>query len=130
MLEEERLMDKRESKTSAVRAMVPYHVPTRIGPSDYVGFLRNEKICYIWIKGRYFGNTPMTMDVKLSVIDAPNSAGVMIDAIRGTKIALMRNVSGPLISLSAYCFKHPPIQMPFDEAKIAFMNFIEGKGDR
>jgi len=130
MLEEERLMDKRESKTSAVRAMVPYHVPTRIGPSDYVGFLRNEKICYIWMKGRYFGNSPITMDVKLSVIDAPNSAGVMIDAIRGTKIALMRNVSGPLISLSAYCFKHPPIQMPFDEAKIAFMDFIEGKRDR
>ena len=130
MLEEERLLDKRESKTSAVRAMVPYHVPTRIGPSDYVGFLRNEKICYVWIKGRYFGNTPITMDVKLSVIDAPNSAGVMIDAIRGTKIALMRNVSGPLISLSAYCFKHPPVQMPFDEAKIAFMDFIEGKKDR
>ncbi|MCP8309730.1 MAG: inositol-3-phosphate synthase, partial [archaeon] len=101
MLEEGRLMDKRESKTSAVRAMVPYHVPTRIGPSDYVGFLRNEKICYVWIKGRYFGNSPITVDVKLSVIDAPNSAGVMIDAIRGTKIALMRNVSGPLISLSA-----------------------------
>jgi myo-inositol-1-phosphate synthase len=130
MLEEERLMDKRESKTSAVRAMVPYHVPTRIGPSDYIEFLKNEKICYIWIKGRYFGNSPMTMDVKLSVIDAPNSAGVMIDAIRGTKIALMRNVSGPLISLSAYCFKHPPIQMPFDEAKIAFIDFIEGKRDR
>jgi len=130
MLEEGRLMDKRESKTSAVRAMVPYHVPTRIGPSDYVGFLRNEKICYVWIKGRYFGNSPITVDVKLSVIDAPNSAGVMIDAIRGTKIALMRNVSGPLISLSAYCFKHPPVQMPFDEAKIAFMDFIEGKRDR
>ncbi|MCP8321950.1 MAG: inositol-3-phosphate synthase [archaeon] len=130
MLEEGRLVDKRESKTSAVRAMVPYHVPTRIGPSDYVGFLRNEKICYIWMKGRYFGNSPIIMDVKLSVIDAPNSAGVMIDAIRGTKIALMRNVGGPLISLSAYCFKHPPVQMPFDEAKIAFMNFIEGKRDR
>ncbi|MCP8320580.1 MAG: myo-inositol-1-phosphate synthase [archaeon] len=130
MLEEERLLDKRESKTSAVKAMVPYHVPTRIGPSDYVGFLKNEKICYIWIKGRYFGNSPMNMDVKLSVIDAPNSAGVMIDAIRGMKIALMRNVSGPLISLSAYCFKHPPVQMPFDEAKIAFMDFIEGKRER
>lgn len=130
MLEEERLMDKRESKTSAVRAMAPYHIPTRIGPSDYVKFLNNEKICYIWIKGRYFGNSPITMDVKLSVIDAPNSAGVMIDAIRGTKIALKRNIGGPLISLSAYCFKHPPVQMPFDEAKIAFMNFIEGKIDR
>ncbi|MEM3436908.1 MAG: inositol-3-phosphate synthase [Nitrososphaerales archaeon] len=130
MLEEERLIDKRESKTSAVRAMIPYHVPTRIGPSDYVKFLNNEKICYIWIKGRYFGNSPITMDVKLSVIDAPNSAGVMIDAIRGTKIALKRSISGPLISLSAYCFKHPPVQMPFDEAKIAFMNFIEGKINR
>ncbi|NWG08964.1 MAG: inositol-3-phosphate synthase [Nitrososphaerales archaeon] len=130
MQEEGRLEDKRESKTSAVRAMVPYQVPTRIGPSDFVGFLQNEKICYIWTRGRYFGNAPVTMDVKLSVIDAPNSAGVMIDAIRGTKVAMTRGIKGPLVSLSAYCFKHPPVQMPFDEAKMAFMDFIEGKRDR
>jgi myo-inositol-1-phosphate synthase len=130
MLEEERLKEKRESKSSAVRAMFPYPVPTRIGPSDYIDFLNNEKICYIWVKGRYFGNTPLSVDVKLSVVDAPNSGGVMIDAIRGTKLALERGVSGSLISVSAYCFKHPPIQMPFDDAKRALAEFIEGKRER
>jgi myo-inositol-1-phosphate synthase len=127
MLEESRLKDKRESKTSAVRAMSPYEVPTRIGPSDYVPFLNNDKICYIWIKGRYFGSVPVTLDLKLHVIDAFDSAGVMIDAIRGVKVALDRNISGSLISLSAYCFKHPPVQMPYQDAKERFEQFIEGK---
>jgi myo-inositol-1-phosphate synthase len=130
MLEESRLVDKRESKTSAVRAMTPYPVPTRIGPSDYVKFLDNDKICYIWLKGRYFGNTPVTIEVKLHVIDAPDSGGMMIDAIRGTKLALDRGVAGPLTSLSAYCFKHPPIQMPYEDAKRLFLEFVEGKRDR
>ncbi len=130
MLEEERLVDKRISKTSAVRAMSPYEVPTRIGPSDYVPFLDNDKICYIWLKGRYFGNIPLTIDLKLHVIDAYDSAGVMVDAIRGTKIGLDRGVKGPLESISAYCFKHPPVQMPYNEAKQAFLEFVEGKRDR
>ncbi|MEM1524603.1 MAG: inositol-3-phosphate synthase [Nitrososphaerales archaeon] len=130
MLEESRLADKRESRTSAVRAMSPYPIPTRIGPSDYVEFLNNEKVCYIWIKGKYFGGAPITIEVKLHVIDAFNSAGIIIDAIRGVKIALMRRITGPLISLSAYCFKHPPIQMPYEEAKKAFLEFIEGKRER
>jgi myo-inositol-1-phosphate synthase len=130
MLEESRLVDKRESKTSAVRAMTPYPVPTRIGPSDYVDFLENDKICYIWLKGRYFANTPLTIEVKLHVVDAPNSGGVMIDAIRGTKLALKRGVGGPLTSLSSYCFKHPPVQMPYEEAKRAFMEYVDGKRER
>ncbi len=130
MLEESRLVDKRESKTSAVRAMTPYPVPTRIGPSDYVEFLKNDKICYIWLKGRYFGNTPVTIEAKLHVIDAPDSGGVMIDAIRGTKLALGRGTAGPLTSLSAYCFKHPPVQMPYEEAKRAFLEFIDDKRER
>ncbi|MEM0118064.1 MAG: inositol-3-phosphate synthase [Conexivisphaerales archaeon] len=130
MLEESRLADKRESKTSAVRAMTPYPVPTRIGPSDYVPFLKNDKVCYIWVKGRYFGNTPVTIEAKLHVVDAPDSGGVMIDAIRGTKIALQRGVAGQLLSLSSYCFKHPPLQLPYDEAKERFMQFIEGKRER
>jgi myo-inositol-1-phosphate synthase len=130
MLEESRLVDKRESKTSAVRAMTPYPVPTRIGPSDYVEFLNNEKVCYIWLKGRYFGNTPVTIEAKLHVIDAPDSGGVMIDAIRGTKLALDRGIGGPLTSLSAYCFKHPPIQMPYEDAKRLFLEFVEGKRER
>ncbi len=130
MLEESRLVDKRISKTSAVRAMSPYEVPTRIGPSDYVPFLDNDKICYIWLKGRYFGNIPLTMDLKLHVVDAYDSAGVMVDAIRGTKVALGRGVTGPFESTSAFCFKHPPVQMPYNEAKIAFLEFINGLRDR
>ncbi|MFQ6011264.1 MAG: inositol-3-phosphate synthase [Nitrososphaerales archaeon] len=130
MLEESRLKDKRESKTSAVKAMTPYDVPTKIGPSDYIPFLNNDKVCYVWVKGRYFGNTPVMIDLKLHVVDATNSAGVMIDAIRATKLALERQVSGALTSISAYCFKHPPIQMPYEVAKKEMISFIEGRKDR
>jgi len=130
MLEESRLKDKRESKTSAVRAMSPYEVPTRIGPSDYVRFLDNDKICYIWLKGRYFGGTTVKMDVKLHVVDAYDSGGVMVDAIRGTKLAIERGTSGQLESLSAFCFKHPPVQMPYPAAKLAFEEFTSGKRER
>ena len=130
MLEESRLKDKRESKTSAVRAMSPYQVPTRIGPSDYVPFLDNDKVCYIWLKGRYFGGTVVKMDVKLHVVDAYDSGGVMVDAIRGTKLALDRGVTGQLESLSAFCFKHPPVQMPYPAAKAAFEEFTSGKRER
>ena len=130
MLEESRLKDKRESKTSAVRAMSPYEVPTRIGPSDYVPFLDNDKVCYIWLKGRYFGGTTVKMDVKLHVVDAYDSGGVMVDAIRGTKLALDRGSSGQLESLSAFCFKHPPVQMPYPAAKAAFEEFTSGKRER
>lgn len=130
MLEEGRLVDKRISKTSAVRAMSPYEVPTRIGPSDYVPFLDNDKVCYVWLKGRYFGDIPLKIDLKLHVIDAYDSAGVMVDAIRGTKVGLDRGVSGPLESISAYCFKHPPVQMPYSEAKQAFLEFVDGRRER
>ena len=130
MLEESRLKDKRESKTSAVRAMSPYEVPTRIGPSDYVPFLDNDKVCYIWLKGRYFGGSTVKIDVKLHVVDAYDSGGVMVDAIRGTKVALDRGVSGQLESLSAFCFKHPPNQMPYPAAKAAFEEFTSGKRER
>jgi myo-inositol-1-phosphate synthase len=130
MLEQQRLVSKRESKTSAVRAMSPYEMPLRIGPSDYIPFLENEKICYIWIKGRYFGGAPLSIDLKLSVIDSPNSAGVIIDALRGVKVALDRGIGGPLISVSAYCFKHPPVQMPYEEAKRRFEGFVRGERER
>ena len=130
MLDEERLEDKRISKTSAVAAMAPYEVPMRIGPSDFVGFLANDKVCYISLRGRYFGKVPVEVDVKLKVVDAYNSAGVMIDAIRGTKMAIDRGITGQLDSVSAYCFKHPPVQRPYLEAKNSFMQFIEGKIQR
>jgi myo-inositol-1-phosphate synthase len=130
MLDEERLEDKRISKTSAVKAMADYDIPMRIGPSDYVDFIDNEKICYINIEGKYFGKIPVKLDLKLKVIDAYNSAGIMIDAIRGLKVALDRKLYGPMTSISSYCFKHPPIQMPYTEAKKAFTEFVEGKRDK
>ena len=130
MLEEDRLKSKRISKTSAVQALVPYKFPLRIGPSDYVDFLKNEKICYIWLRGRYFGDTPVKIDVKLDVVDSPNSAGIVIDAIRATKIALDRRIAGPLISISAYAFQHPPVQAPYETAKKWVEEFIEGKRER
>ena len=130
MLDEERLEDKRISKTSAVKAMADYDIPMRIGPSDYVDFIDNEKICYINIEGKYFGKIPIKLDLKLKVIDAYNSAGIMIDAIRGLKIALDRRLSGPMTSISSYCFKHPPVQLPYTDAKKAFTEFVEGKRDK
>jgi myo-inositol-1-phosphate synthase len=130
MLDEERLEDKRVSKTSAVAAMAPYEIPMRIGPSDFVQFLDNDKVCYVSMKGRYFGNIPVELDLKLKVVDAYNSAGVMIDAVRASKIALDRGISGPLESVSAYCFKHPPVQLPYSIAKSNFLEFVEGKKER
>lgn len=117
MLDEERLEDKRISKTSAVEAMAPYEVPMRIGPSDYVSFLHNDKVCYVYMKGRSFGNIPIELDLKLRVVDAYNSAGVMIDAIRGLKLAINRGIAGSIESISAYCFKHPQFKCPTQKQK-------------
>ncbi|HEY1247696.1 MAG TPA: inositol-3-phosphate synthase [Nitrososphaera sp.] len=130
MLDGERLEDKRVSKTSAVAAMSPYEIPMRIGPSDFVSYLDNNKICYISMKGRYFGNIPVEIDLKLTVIDAYNSAGVMIDAVRATKIAIDRGISGPLESISSYCFKHPPVQLPYSIAKSNFLEFVANRRER
>jgi myo-inositol-1-phosphate synthase len=129
MLDDDRLEDKRISKTSAVEAMSPYHIPMRIGPSDFVESLKNDKVCYINIRGRKFGYIPIELDLKLRVADAYNSAGIMVDAIRATKIGLDRGLSGVLESVSAYCFKHPPIQMPYTQAKEKFIHFINGKAN-
>ncbi|NIR86633.1 inositol-3-phosphate synthase [Candidatus Bathyarchaeota archaeon] len=130
MTVEERLKTKRISKTEAVTSLVPYKVPTRIGPSDYVPFLGDKKICYIFINGKKFGNQPVTIKTKLEVEDSPNSAGVVIDVIRAVKLALDRGISGPLTSISSYAFKHPPIQVPDDLAKQWVKDFIVGKRKR
>jgi myo-inositol-1-phosphate synthase len=82
------------------------------------------------MQGRYFGNIPIKLDLKLSVVDAYNSAGVMIDAVRATKIALDRGISGPLESISAYCFKHAPVHLPYSIAKSNFLEFVENKRER
>jgi len=130
MTVEERLKTKRISKTEAVTSLVPYKVPTRIGPSDYVPFLGDKKICYIFIKGKKFGNQPVTVKAKLEVEDSPNSAGVVIDVIRAVKLALDRGISGPLTSISSYAFKHPPVQVPDDVARQWVEDFITGKRER
>jgi myo-inositol-1-phosphate synthase len=130
MTVEERLKTKRISKTEAVTSQVPYELPTRIGPSDYVPFLGNKKICYLWLKGRKFGDRPLSVQVKLEVEDSPNSAGVVIDIIRAVKIALDRKISGQLLSIASYAFKHPPIQVPDSSARQSVEEFIQGKRQR
>jgi len=130
MTVEERLKTKRISKTEAVTSLLPYEVPTRIGPSDYVPFLGDKKICYILLKGRKFGNQPVTIRAKLEVEDSPNSGGVVIDVIRAVKIALDRKTAGPLISISSYAFKHPPTQVPDSMAKQWVEDYINGKRQR
>jgi len=130
MTVEERLKSKRISKTEAVKSLVPYDLPTRIGPSDYVPFLGNKKICYLWLKGRKFGDRPLTITVKLEVEDSPNSAGVVIDVIRAVKLALDRKIAGPLISISSYAFKHPPVQVSDPLAKQWVEDYIQGKHER
>jgi len=130
MTVENRLKTKRISKTEAVTSLIPYDVPTRIGPSDYVPFLEDHKICYIRMNGQGFGDLPITVDVKLVVNDSPNSGGVVIDVIRAVKLALDRRISGPLTSISSYAFKHPPTQVSDDIARNWVEDFIRGKRDR
>ncbi len=133
MKSENRLTTKRKSKTSAVTSVLPYgdKVHCRIGPSDYVPFLEDKKICYIRINGTTFGGLPLVCDLKLRVEDSPNSAGLFIDLIRQVKLALERGIAGRLESISSFSFKHPHIQPPSDfEAKIWVNEFIEGKRER
>lgn len=130
MTVENRLKTKRVSKTEAVTSLIPYDVPTRIGPSDYVPFLEDHKICYIRVNGKGFGDLPLVLDSKLVVNDSPNSAGVVIDVIRAVKLALDRGVSGPLTSISSYAFKHPPVQVSDEKARDSVEDFIEGKRER
>jgi len=130
MTVEERLKFKRISKTEAVTSLVGNAIPTRIGPSDYVPFLGDKKIAYIYLEGEKFGGFPVIIEAKLQVIDSPNSAGVVIDVVRALKIALDRGIAGPLISVSAYAFKHPPKQVPDYIAKQWVEEFIKGKRER
>lgn len=130
MLDQSRLVSKRISKTEAVQKMIPYKIPLRIGPSDYVSHLNDNKICYININGRNFGNNPLSIELKLSVEDSPNSAGVVIDVIRCCKLALDRKIAGPLTSISAFAFKHPPVHMPYQKAKRELEKFIRGENKR
>ena len=133
MLERERLTSKKISKTTAVTSLIPYDLGEEnihIGPSDYVPWLTDRKWCYIRIEGTAFGGCPLNIEAKLEVWDSPNSAGVVIDAIRCAKIGKDRGVGGVLVSPSAYFMKSPPIQYPDDVARQMVEEFIEGKRER
>ncbi|MDI6704195.1 MAG: inositol-3-phosphate synthase [bacterium] len=129
MLERNRLNSKKNSKTEAVQSQLAKPLESQnihIGPSDYVPWQKDNKVCFIRMEGRGFGDIPMNLELRLSVEDSPNSAGVAIDAIRCCKLALDRGISGPLISVSAYTMKHPPIQYPGYKAKKMMDEFIAG----
>jgi myo-inositol-1-phosphate synthase len=127
---ENRLRSKRISKTAAVTSCVDYELPTKIGPSDYVPFLNNNKVCYITMRAKSFGDQQIDLFLKLSVQDSTNSAGVIIDVARAVKIALDRGIAGELSSISSYSFKHPRYQIDDFEGRKRVDEYIEGKRDR
>ena len=129
MLERERLHSKKISKTNSVTSQLDYDIGAdniHIGPSDHVPWLEDKKWCYIRMEGNSFGDVPINVELKLEVWDSPNSAGVVIDAIRCCKIAKDRGLSGPILGPSSYFMKSPPIQYTDDEAKQLVENFIVG----
>ena len=130
MLERERLESKKISKTGAVTSMLPYKLPEEdihVGPSDYVPWLTDRKFCYLRMEGTTFGNVPLQIEAKLEVWDSPNSAGVVIDAIRCVKLALDRGISGPLLAPSSYFMKTPPKQYKDEIAHEMTEAFIRGE---
>lgn len=132
MLERERLQSKKISKTRAVTSMLPYDIkPTdvHVGPSDYVPWLEDRKWCHIRMEGTTFGRVPLNLELKLEVWDSPNSAGVMIDALRCAKIAMDRGLSGPIIGPASYFMKSPPKQFRDDIAREMTEAFIRGEID-
>ena len=131
MLERERLASKKLSKTNAVRSNVAQEIADRdvhIGPSDHVPWLDDRKWAYIRLEGHGFGGAPMSVEMKLEVWDSPNSAGVVVDALRCCKLAMNRGVGGALVGPSAYLMKSPPVQYPDDIARRMTEDFIEPEG--
>ena len=127
MLERERLASKKESKTNAVQSVVDYELEddnVHIGPSDYVPWLTDRKWAYVRLEGRGFGDMPLNAEVKLEVWDSPNSAGVVIDAVRCVKLARDRGLTGAIEGPSAYFMKSPPVQYPDHEARGMVEDFI------
>ena len=130
MLERSRLKHKKESKTEAVQAVAERRLDDEnihVGPSDYVAWQNDNKLCFLRMEGRLFGGVPMNLELRLSVEDSPNSAGVAIDMIRCAKVALDRGLGGPVLAPAAFFCKHPPEQMTDDEALHATEAFIRGK---
>ncbi|MGH3097886.1 MAG: inositol-3-phosphate synthase [Streptosporangiales bacterium] len=133
MLERKRLQSKKISKTRAVTSQVGHDLGDRnvhIGPSDYVPWLDDRKWAYIRLEGSAFGDVPLNLEYKLEVWDSPNSAGIIIDAIRAAKVAKDRGIGGPVLSASSYFMKSPPVQYRDNEAHDAVEKFIAGELDR
>ncbi|MBI2836414.1 MAG: inositol-3-phosphate synthase, partial [Chloroflexi bacterium] len=127
MLERERLESKKISKTNAVTSQLNYTLnpdDVHVGPSDYVPWLLDRKFCHIRMEGRTFGDVPLNLELKLEVWDSPNSAGVVIDAVRCCKLALDRGLKGSLIAPSSYFMKSPPVQYSDDDARRMLEAFI------
>ncbi len=133
MLERDRLESKKVSKTQAVTSNMSHDMGARnvhIGPSDYVQWLDDRKWAYVRLEGRAFGDVPLNLEYKLEVWDSPNSAGIIIDAIRAAKIAKDRGIGGALLSASSYLMKSPPVQRPDDEGRASVEAFIRGDVER
>jgi myo-inositol-1-phosphate synthase len=130
MLERSRLQSKKISKTQAVTSQVPHEMEraaVHIGPSDHVPWLDDRKMAYVRLEGRAFGDVPLNLEYKLEVWDSPNSAGVIIDAVRAAKIALDRGIGGPVTSASSYFMKSPPEQYGDDVCRDLVEKFILGE---
>ena len=133
MLERKRLQSKKISKTQSVTSQIPHEMAradVHIGPSDHVPWLDDRKLAYVRLEGKSFGDTPLNLEYKLEVWDSPNSAGVIIDAVRAAKIGKDRGIGGPLLSASSYFMKSPPEQYSDDDARDAVDKFIRGEVDR
>jgi myo-inositol-1-phosphate synthase len=133
MLERDRLESKKISKTNAVTSQLDYDMGpgnVHVGPSDYVPWLEDRKFCHIKMEGRTFGDVPLNLEMKLEVWDSPNSAGVVIDAVRCCKLALDRGLSGTIVGPASYFMKSPPIQFPDDECRLRTEEFISGECQR
>jgi len=134
MLERERLESKKVSKTQAVTSNLKGELANKIsdrnvhiGPSDHVAWLDDRKWAYVRLEGRAFGDVPLNLEYKLEVWDSPNSAGIIIDAVRAAKIAKDRGIGGPIVSASSYLMKSPPVQLPDDEGRARVEAFIRGE---
>jgi myo-inositol-1-phosphate synthase len=134
MLERERLESKKISKTQSVTSQIPDRDlgerNVHIGPSDYVAWLDDRKWAFVRLEGKTFGDVPLNLEYKLEVWDSPNSAGIIIDALRAAKIAKDRGIGGPVLSASSYFMKSPPVQYFDDEARQLVQDFIDGKVER
>jgi myo-inositol-1-phosphate synthase len=129
MLERERLESKKISKTQAVTSQLQHDIGkgnVHIGPSDYVSWLDDRKWAYVRLEGRAFGDVPLNLEYKLEVWDSPNSAGVVIDAVRCAKVAMDRGIGGPLLGPSSYFMKSPPVQYRDDECRRLTEEFVAG----